>query len=206
MDFGVDWDELVAPPLVDPAGVAQSHAELEPEPEQTQEDGQQASAAVPTQKTAAQDVKQVTLTDVPAGLTKLEQIKWKKANGLRTEKTAPAPALETRGEVTLDDMPGGLTKLGQIKWKKANGLASGAPSGAGPLAGMSKADRLKLRRTDASAEQEAKLVEAGDNNANGAVSGGAAGVVSDGGITLSDMPMGLSKIDQLKWKKKHGLY
>ena len=82
---------------------------------------------------------------MPDGLTKMEQLKWKKANGLgqpnagatkskaaKRKKTKggatarpPAPAPDASGGLTLDDMPEGLSKLEQLKWQKANGLKGG---------------------------------------------------------------------------------
>ena len=46
MDFGGDWDERVAPALVDPSGAAQSQAAPEPEPEPAAADAVLATTVV----------------------------------------------------------------------------------------------------------------------------------------------------------------
>eukprot|EP01043_Picozoa_sp_COSAG02_P023703 COSAG02_NODE_1273_length_13520_cov_2.622010_1_plen_2144_part_00 len=204
---------------LDPDTKAVRKKKKKPRPPLPEEDDQQASGAATT-RTTGQDSKQVTLADMPPGLTKLEEIKWKKANGLNAKKPtttratkgdgvgggstgaasdtpkaantekpkasataeAPAPAPEsTPGGVTLDDMPDGLTKLEQMKWKKANGLAKGgtASKTAKPRASMKPATAVEP--TPAPAPSAA------------------------GGLTLADMPGGMTTMEQLKWKKANGL-
>ena len=63
-----------------------------------------------------------TLDDMPEGLSTVEQLKWKKANGLVKSKPAgDAAAKRRRGSVFVAGGPApppGLTKIEQIKWKK----------------------------------------------------------------------------------------
>jgi hypothetical protein len=53
---------------------------------------------------------------MPEGLSKMEQIKWK-----RESKAAVAAAA---GEPDLPDMPEGLSKMEQMKWKRENKAAA----------------------------------------------------------------------------------
>eukprot|EP01046_Picozoa_sp_COSAG06_P014864 COSAG06_NODE_934_length_11440_cov_5.939335_6_plen_648_part_00 len=138
-------------------------------------------------------VHSVTLDDMPEGLSTVEQLKWKKANGLVKSKPAgDAAAKRRRGSVFVAGGPApppGLTKIEQIKWKKkqdrqnaneSQTAASGDEAEAHPVASPAPAPATSARPTSSLA---------------------AAGGAGGGRLTLADMPQSLSKLEELKWKK-----
>jgi hypothetical protein len=72
---------------------------------------------------------------MPEGMTTMEQLKWKKANGLAKPKkaTAKQPRPKKPDEATATS-------------KRSAGGASGAPIGAEPPAGMTKLEQLKWKK------------------------------------------------------------
>jgi len=116
---------------------------------------------------------------MPAGLSKMEQLRWKKAHaggsaaggaaGPKAARPVPASAVATNGSVGASgEMPAGLSKMEQLRWRKAN--SGVAPSGAGTTA---------------------ESAPRADTNAGS-------------GSSSAEMPSGLSKMEQLRWRKLHG--
>jgi ankyrin repeat protein len=113
-----------------------------------------------------------------SGSTGAGDVKSKKSNA-NTTADAPFAVPATASGLTLDDMPEGLSHFEQLKCKKANGLRNAGTKPKNPRTSVNPSTAVDPALAPAPSAAT--------------------------GVTLADMPAGLSTLEQLKWKKEHGL-
>ena len=154
---------------------------------------------------------------MPEGLTKMEQMKWKREQKNKGGP-APAPAPPAVPPATPappptpppatpapagEPMPEGLTKMEQMKWKRENKekAAAGGPAGPPPPApaadGAAAAEPKKESMAERAARMKAERAAKGPAPpaAPGPAPAAAAAAVE---VDMSAMPEGLSKMEQMK--------
>eukprot|EP01046_Picozoa_sp_COSAG06_P022181 COSAG06_NODE_1703_length_8656_cov_22.238051_6_plen_581_part_00 len=166
---------------------------------------------------------------MPEGLNKMEQMKWKRENKATVAATAapptvpppaepapaetpaePAPAPAAAGDVP--GMPEGLSKMEQMKWKRENKAAVAVPAAAGEpdLSGMpeglSKVEQMKWKRDNKAAAAATAAPPTMPPPAEPAPAETPAAPAPAAPAPAGDvpgMPEGLSKMEQMKWKREN---
>jgi hypothetical protein len=173
-------------------------------------------ASVPPAAAAAEQPAVASGDDMPPGLSKMQQMAWKKKHaageGTASSKpTAPAPptALPHKTDAAGGDdgMPPGLSKMQQMAWRKKTGpkptaaappkpasTSGDAPAGGdeGMPPGLSKMQQMAWK----------KKHKAGDSAA--AQPGAAASKTAAGAAGAAEPPPGMSKMQEMAWRKKNG--